>query len=200
MIENANGTAIYPAGHGSKTKTRPRLIDLQYQRVLRYRRALLRQDAIKINHAFPAVFIDIRLPAFGMGHVTLNEVPRFLEPHREVESRRYAVLLLFVGLASYLSSAGILGRYEEILGGACGGNRAFGVDLPTAILHAIADRPLVNIQPNVIQTLHGGASYGVSESARSLSSAFVHQALLQTTYTCKLTRTFILNFLQKLPA
>jgi peptidoglycan/LPS O-acetylase OafA/YrhL len=29
----------------------------------------------------------------------------------------YAVLLLSVGLASYLSSAGILGRYEEILGG-----------------------------------------------------------------------------------
>ncbi|HZD13417.1 MAG TPA: hypothetical protein VE177_07865, partial [Candidatus Binatus sp.] len=31
---------------------------------------------------------------------------------------------------------------------------------------------------NVIHILHGGASFGVSESAASLSSAFVHQALL----------------------
>jgi hypothetical protein len=35
-----------------------------------------------------------------------------------------------------------------------------------------------NIQPDVIHTLQGGASFGVSESARSLSSAFVHQVLL----------------------
>jgi hypothetical protein len=57
-------------------------------------------------------------------------------------------------------------------------NRAFGVSRATAILHAVADRPLVNIQPDVIHSLHGGASYGVSESVRSLSSAFVDQALL----------------------
>jgi hypothetical protein len=30
-----------------------------------------------------------------------------------------------------------------------------GVDLSAAILHAIADRLLVNIQPNVIHTLQG---------------------------------------------
>src|SRR5260370_23778246 len=38
--------------------------------------------------------------------------------------------------------------------------------------------PLVHIQSDVIHSLHGGASFGVSVSARSLSSAFVHQALL----------------------
>src|SRR5712692_1901311 len=48
---------------------------------------------------------------------------------------------------------------------ACGGNRTFGVNRATAILHAVADRPLVNIQPDVIHSLHGGASFGVSESA-----------------------------------
>ena len=36
----------------------------------------------------------------------------------------------------------------------------------------------MNIQPDVIHILHGGASFGVSESALSLSSASVHQALL----------------------
>jgi hypothetical protein len=92
MNENTIGTALYLAGHGSKT--RPRLIDLQYQRVLRYRRALLRQDAI--NRAFPVVFIDIRLPAFGMGHVTLNDVPRFVDLHREVENRRYDTVFMDV--------------------------------------------------------------------------------------------------------
>ena len=92
MIDNTIGTAIYLAGHGSKTK--PRLIDLQYQRVLRYRRALLRQDAI--NRAFPVVFIDIRLPAFGMGHVTLNDVPRFVDLHREVENRQYDTVFMDV--------------------------------------------------------------------------------------------------------
>ena len=94
MTENTIGTAIYLAGHGSKTK--PRLIDLQYQRVLRYRRALLRQDAININRAFPVVFIDIRLPAFGMGHVTLNDVPRFVELHREIKNQLYDTVFMDV--------------------------------------------------------------------------------------------------------
>ena len=40
----------------------------------------------------------------------------------------------------------------------CGGNRTFGVNRPTAVLHAVADRPLVNIQPDVIHSLDGGAS------------------------------------------
>src|SRR5713101_4886679 len=60
---------------------------------------------------------------------------------------------------------------------ACGGKRTFCVDAATRVFHAVANRPLVNIQSDVIHSLHGGASFGVSESARSLSSAFVRQAL-----------------------
>src|SRR5216684_1774848 len=59
-----------------------------------------------------------------------------------------------------------------------GGYRTFSVDTATAVLHAVADRFLVNIQTDVVHSLHGGASLVVSESARSLSSAFLHQAPL----------------------
>jgi hypothetical protein len=61
------------------------------------------------------------------------------------------------------------------------------VDLSTAILHAITDRPLVNIQPDVIHTLHGGAPFAVSESARSLSSV-LYTCAPPPPYTFKLTR------------
>src|SRR5216683_4762954 len=60
----------------------------------------------------------------------------------------------------------------------CGGYRTCCVDTATAVLHAVADRFLVNIQTDVAHSLHGGASLVVSESAWSLSSAFLHQSLL----------------------
>src|SRR6267154_1616828 len=60
----------------------------------------------------------------------------------------------------------------------CGGYRTCCVDTATAVLHAVADRFLVNIQTDVVHSLHGGASLVVSESAWLLSSAFLHQALL----------------------
>src|SRR6266436_4441558 len=60
----------------------------------------------------------------------------------------------------------------------CGGYRTCCVDTATAVLHAVADRFLVNIQTDVVHSLYGGASLVVSESAWSLSSAFLHQALL----------------------
>src|SRR6266849_4038261 len=59
-----------------------------------------------------------------------------------------------------------------------GGYRTFCIDTATAVLHAVADRFLVNVQTDVVHSLHGGASLVVSESAWSLSSAFLHQALL----------------------
>src|SRR5229473_876683 len=59
-----------------------------------------------------------------------------------------------------------------------GGYRAFCIDTATAVLHAVVDRFLVNIQTDVVHSLHGGASLVVSESAWSLSSAFLHQAPL----------------------
>src|SRR5258708_12674049 len=52
------------------------------------------------------------------------------------------------------------------------------MDTAAAILHAVADRFLVNIQTDVVHIFHGGASLVVCESAGSLSSAFLHQALL----------------------
>src|SRR5260370_41604829 len=53
-----------------------------------------------------------------------------------------------------------------------GGHRTFCIDTATAVLHAVADRFLVNIQTDVVHSLHVGASLVVSESAGSLSSPF----------------------------
>ena len=58
-----------------------------------------------------------------------------------------------------------------------GCERSFGVHLATAVLHAMTDLPLVNIQSDVIHRFHGGASL-VFLNQRPLSSAFLHQALL----------------------
>jgi hypothetical protein len=58
-----------------------------------------------------------------------------------------------------------------------GGKQSFGENLAAAVLHAVADLPLVNIQADVIHRFHEGASL-VSLNQRPLSSAFVHQALL----------------------
>jgi hypothetical protein len=56
------------------------------------------------------------------------------------------------------------------------------MNLTTCILTAVADRFPVNIQADVIHTLQWGAFLVASESARSLSSAFVHQALFSSSY------------------
>jgi len=44
--------------------------------------------------------------------------------------------------------------------------------METAILYAVADLFLVNIEPDVIDTMHRGAYLLGTETARSLSSAF----------------------------
>src|SRR5260370_40911269 len=69
------------------------------------------------------------------------------------------------------------------------------MNLTAGILQAVADRFLVNIQADVIHTLHGGASLVVSESARSLSSAFVHQALLLTHTFKQLVEELVSHYL-----
>src|SRR6266478_2998696 len=71
---------------------------------------------------------------------------------------------------------------------ACGGKRSFGENLATAILHAVADLPLVNIQSDVIHRFHGGASFGVSESA-SAEFSFSTPSAPPSTYTFKLPIT-----------
>jgi hypothetical protein len=88
--ENAPGTAIYLAGHGSKT--RPRLIELQYQRINRYRRAF--GGRYEIGHSVPHVFMDLQLPRFGMGQVDLEEVPGFTRLHEGVQNKRYEIVYI----------------------------------------------------------------------------------------------------------
>jgi len=90
MDKSESATAMYLAGHGSKIK--PRLLELQYQRILRYRRALLKRHSV--GRAIPEVFIDLRLPAFGMGHVDLDEVPQFKRLHEEVQNHRYEIVYI----------------------------------------------------------------------------------------------------------
>src|ERR1700675_4156542 len=75
------------------------------------------------------------------------------------------------------------------------GYRTFRVNVATSILYTVADLFLVNIQSDVIHSLHGGASLVVSESAWSLSSAFVHQAPLhRLIHSNKSPRTSSLRF------
>jgi hypothetical protein len=90
MDENTVGTAMYLVGHGSKTK--PRLIELQHQRILRYRRALLRRQ--DINRSAPTVFIDLHLPSFGMGQVDLMDVPEYMRLLQDVDNGRFGIVYI----------------------------------------------------------------------------------------------------------
>jgi len=71
---------------------------------------------------------------------------------------------------------------------ACGGKLSFGIDLATAVLHAVTDLSLGNIQSDVIHRFHGGASLVFSESASAEFSFFTPSAP-PSTYTFKLTGT-----------
>ncbi len=84
------GTAIYLAGHGSKIK--PRLLELQYQRILRYRRAFLKKH--KASRSAPVVFVDLRLPSYGMGQVNLDDVPQFKWLLDEVQNGRFGIVYI----------------------------------------------------------------------------------------------------------
>jgi hypothetical protein len=105
MSKSKDWTAIYLAGHGKKTN--PRLLELQYQRILRYRRAVLKRH--NVNGATPIVFIDLRLPAFGMGHVDLGEVPQFKRLHEEVQKHRCE--LVYIDLDE--AGSGRMADYES---------------------------------------------------------------------------------------
>ena len=82
--------AIYLAGHGSYT--RPRLIELQHRRIVRYRESLA--GRYERGHSAPSIFIDFRLPRFGMGHVNLNEVPGFKKLLNAVRRHRCTVVYI----------------------------------------------------------------------------------------------------------
>jgi anti-sigma B factor antagonist len=92
MDEKTVGTAIYLVGHGSKTK--PRLIELQHQRILRYRRALFRR--YDIGRSTPTAFIDLHLPSFGMGKVDLMDVPQYTKLLQQVDEGRFGLVFIDV--------------------------------------------------------------------------------------------------------
>ncbi len=74
-----------------------------------------------------------------------------------------------------------------------GGDRTFGMNRATAVLHTVADGPLVNIQSDVIHGLHGGAFFGVSESASAEFSFCTPNAACPTTITAGVVvRAFVL--------
>ena len=83
-------TAMYLAGHGTKTK--PRLIELQYQRILRYRRALLHQ--FRQQQKLPVVFIDLQLPRYGMGKYDLDEVPTFRSLYEQAQNHDFDIVYI----------------------------------------------------------------------------------------------------------
>lgn len=88
--ESPAKSAMYLAGHGSKVK--PRLVELQYQRILRYRRAFLHQ--LQIHEKFPVVFVDLQLPAYGMGKYDLETVPGFKSLYEQVQNHKFDIVYI----------------------------------------------------------------------------------------------------------
>jgi hypothetical protein len=96
--------AIYLAGHGSYSK--PRLIELQYRRIRRYRESLA--GRYEKSRSAPTVFIDFVLPRFGMGQVDLNDIPGFQKLLNAVCERQHT--LVYVDLDD--SKEGLTPDYE----------------------------------------------------------------------------------------
>src|SRR6266404_8533201 len=90
MDSNKQSAAMYLAGHGSFT--RPRLIELQYRRIQRYREAL--RDHLGIASSAPDIFIDFRLPTYGMGSVNVIDVPGFRRLYRCVKNGRFDIVFV----------------------------------------------------------------------------------------------------------
>jgi hypothetical protein len=112
MVETA---AMYLAGHGSKVK--PRLIEIQHQRIVRYRRALLAQCGLDTRN--PEAFLDLHLPSFGFGSVDLNEVPGFKTLLTRVQERKFKVILIDIdevrpGLTPDYESAFVREQLESL--------------------------------------------------------------------------------------
>jgi len=82
--------AMYLAGHGSNV--RPRLIELQYRRIQRYRDAL--RDSLETTISTSDIFIDLRLPKFGFGQLSLEDVPAFVRLCKDVQSGEYGVVFI----------------------------------------------------------------------------------------------------------
>jgi hypothetical protein len=82
--------AIYLAGHGSFV--RPRLIELQYRRIQRYRDALRSRLDTKVSRR--DIFVDFQLPRYGMGSFDIADVPAFARLRDSVAAGLYAVVFI----------------------------------------------------------------------------------------------------------
>jgi hypothetical protein len=95
---------MYLAGHGSHV--RPRLIELQFRRIERYRDALrTRLETVLVSSD---IYADFRLPKFGMGMVDLGAVPAFERLLSAVKRGLYS--LVFIDLDE--SGTGLTPDYE----------------------------------------------------------------------------------------
>lgn len=92
MSVDKTAAAIYIAGHGSLV--RPRLIELQYCRIQRYRDALRQQLDTKVSKR--DVFVDHQLPKFGMGRFEMEDVPAFARLRDLVAAGRYEIVFIDV--------------------------------------------------------------------------------------------------------
>jgi len=95
MSDNVARTAMYLVGHGSKIK--PRLIELQYRRIVRYRNALIHQ--FQEHQRFPVVFLDFQLPRYGAGIYDLDEVPGFKSLYERVQNHEFDIV--YIDLEEY---------------------------------------------------------------------------------------------------
>jgi hypothetical protein len=80
---------MYFAGQGSYV--RPRLTELQYYRIRRYRELVRNEVDFILSDA--DVFIDFRLPKFAMNQVVLSEVPAFGRLLQSVKANEFQVVL-----------------------------------------------------------------------------------------------------------
>jgi hypothetical protein len=81
---------MYLAGHGSHV--RPRLIELQYRRIERYRDAL--RDRLETTLSPRDIFADFRLPQYALGQVDTQDVPAFDRLLQAVQADQYAIVFI----------------------------------------------------------------------------------------------------------
>lgn len=83
------GVAFYLIGHGPYRQ--PRLIELQYLRILRYRKAL--GGRYDDRHTEPEVFIDLNFPRI-IGDSEANKLDAFMRLWKAVREKQYSVVYL----------------------------------------------------------------------------------------------------------
>src|SRR5437763_6999552 len=87
MPMNRTETAIYLVGHGPFHK--PRLIELQHRRILRYYDALGPRTGAK-----PDVYIDLNMPRTSDGPHKPEALPAFMQLWQAIRAKQYALVLI----------------------------------------------------------------------------------------------------------